>query len=56
MKKAFIQSSKMVEGLGEEAHFCGSAAVCGLLWTEEKTDKGRKLVVGNIGDCRAYVW
>jgi serine/threonine protein phosphatase PrpC len=55
MREAFETSSKMVAGLGEEALYAGSTAVCGLLWKDEKLDNERHVTVGNIGDCRAYI-
>eukprot|EP00475_Leptophrys_vorax_P004266 TRINITY_DN1254_c0_g1_i3.p1 TRINITY_DN1254_c0_g1~~TRINITY_DN1254_c0_g1_i3.p1 ORF type:complete len:614 (-),score=139.80 TRINITY_DN1254_c0_g1_i3:1365-3206(-) len=55
MNEAFEVSSRMIAGLGEDASYCGSTAVCGLLWKDEKIDGERHLTIGNVGDCRAFV-
>jgi hypothetical protein len=55
MKEAFEVSHSMVSSMGETSMYCGSTAVCAFLWSEESS-LNRKLLVGNIGDCRAYIW
>jgi serine/threonine protein phosphatase PrpC len=55
MKEAFETTHQMVSSMGETSLYCGSTAVCAFLWNEENSLQ-RKLLIGNIGDCRAYIW